>query len=161
MKSKPKRGVPYMMLQSSANGRDLKRQEIAEMKKIMDDVANSAPTRMPEAVKRRMEKVAEAGRRIAKNGLTLQDLDDAYQRGKEDGFKDSADNIIRTCYAGVCLALNELYGFGSKRCCDVLNKLDWHIVYSLTSEDAIKEVWERMKLSIDFKEAFDRITVEE
>lgn len=31
----------------------------------------------------------------------------------------------------------------------------------MTQQSTIQEVWERMKLSIDFKEAFDRITVEE
>lgn len=166
MKSKPKKGLPMMMAveQNLQSGRDLRREEArkaAEMKRIMDEVANGSPFAPSEVDKKAAQLRMEAARRIAKNGLTVKDLEEAHQRGFDEGFKKSADNIVRGCYAGVCLALNDLYGFGSKRCCDVLNKLDWHMLYSLTSADAIQEVWDRMKLHIDFKEAFDRITVED
>lgn len=170
MKSKYKKGVPVMMLegQNLKSGRDLRREEArkaAEMKKIMDAVAGESPFGLSEVDKKAAQATIrlreEAAKRIAKNGLTIKDLEEAHQRGFDEGFKASADNIVRGCYAGVCLALNDLYGFGSKRCCDVLNKLDWHMLYSLTSEDAIQEVWDRMKLHIRFDEAFDRIETKE
>ena len=101
----------------------------------------------------RQKKVQE----LQRNGITVKDLEENYDKGFREGFKKAAEPIVRGCYAGVCLALNDLYGFGHKRCADVLNALDNHITMSLTSSELIDEVWERMGLKIEFKEAFDRI----
>lgn len=101
----------------------------------------------------RKKKMAE----LQRNGITLKDLEENYDNGFREGFKKAAEPIVRGCYAGVCLALNDLYGFGHKRCADVLNALDNHITMSLTTSELIDEVWERMGLKIEFKEVFDRI----
>ena len=79
--------------------------------------------------------------RIQKNGITIEDMHEIEEHG------------IRTSYAAICLALNELHGFGTKRCEAVLNAVDEKLVYTLTSEEAIQEVWDRMKLRINFKES--------
>lgn len=96
-------------------------------------------------------------KRLLKNGITPKDLEDNYNKGWSDGFTKAAEPVIQAAYAAVCLALNELYKFGSKRCSDVLNCMDGHMMYSLTSKEAIDEVYKRMKLRINFKEAFDRV----
>ena len=115
--------------------------------KVMRDV-------MPEEYFRR--KVA-ALNNLQRNGITAEDLKANYDKGWSDGFTKAAEPVIQAAYAAVCLALNELYKFGSKRCADVLNCMDGHMLYSLTSEEAIDEVYKRMKLRINFKEAFDRV----
>lgn len=96
-------------------------------------------------------------KRLLKNGITPKDLEDNYNKGWSDGFTKAAEPVIQAAYAAVCLALNELYKFGGKRCSDVLNCMDGHMMYSLTSKEAIDEVYKRMRLRIDFKEAFDRV----
>ena len=102
------------------------------------------------------QKVAEMDK-LQCNGITVEHLKKNYEKGHADGFKDASDCIVKGCYAAVCLALNDLYGFGKKRCCDVLNAIDNHMAMTLVSEEAIEEVWQRMGLMIDFKEPFDRI----
>ncbi|MBQ8508062.1 MAG: hypothetical protein IJ466_11615 [Clostridia bacterium] len=94
---------------------------------------------------------------LQRNGITLADLQANYDKGFHDGFKKAAEPIVRGCYAGVCLALNDLYGFGHKRCADVLNALDQHITMTLSTVEAIDEVWNRMGLKLDFKDPFERI----
>lgn len=94
---------------------------------------------------------------LQRNGITLADLQANYDKGFHDGFKKAAEPIVRGCYAGVCLALNDLYGFGHKRCLDVLNAMDQHITMTLSSVEAIDEVWNRMGLKLDFKDPFERI----
>ena len=94
---------------------------------------------------------------LQRNGITLADLQANYDKGFHDGFKKAAEPIVRGCYAGVCLALNDLYGFGHKRCADVLNALDQHITMTLSSVEAIDEVWNRMGLKLDLKDPFERI----
>lgn len=96
-------------------------------------------------------------KRLIKNGITEDDLRSEYNKGYSKGFKDSAEPVIRGCYAAVCLALNDLHGFGQKRCADVLRLMDNHLTMSLSSTEAICEVYERMGLRLDFKEPFDRV----
>lgn len=97
----------------------------------------------PEAIKRR----------LIQNGITAKDLEEEYQRGYDNG----AEAYIKASYAAVCLALADLHGFGHKRCKAVLNAMDQHILYTLTSAEIIEEVWQRMGLRLVFKEAFDRV----
>ena len=91
------------------------------------------------------------------NGITVNELKQNYDNGFKDGFKAAGEPIVKGCFAAVCLALNEKYGFGRKRCCEVLNAVDQHLLYTLTSDDAIEQVWQKMGLKLEFKETFDRI----
>lgn len=99
---------------------------------------------------------------LVKNGITIKDLEDNFNKGYEAGFAVASGPVIKTCYAAVCLALNELHGFGMKRCRDVLNLVDTKILYSLTSMEIVEEVWEKIGLQLDFGEVVgDRITERE
>lgn len=96
-------------------------------------------------------------KKFYKNGITNDDLKEEFRKGYEAGFSAASQPIIRTCYAAICLALNELYGFGQKRCENVLNLVDEKIEESLLSEEAINEVWEKIGLAIDFDSLYNRI----
>lgn len=99
---------------------------------------------------------------LVKNGITIKDLEENYNKGYEAGFAVASGPVIKTCYAAVCLALNELHGFGMKRCKDVLNLVDEKILFSLTSMETIEEVWQKIGLQIDYNEVVsDRITERE
>lgn len=90
---------------------------------------------------------------LMKNGITPQDLKEEWQRGYDTG----AEVFLKTAYAAVCLALNELHGFGHKRCQDVLQAMDKHVLYTLTDVEAINEVWERMGLRLVFADPLERV----
>lgn len=94
---------------------------------------------------------------MQRNGITVEMLKANYDLGYKEGFQAAAEPVVRGIYAAVCLALNDLHGFGQKRCADVLRCLDDHLTYTLTSTDLIDDVWERMGLKLEFKEPFDRI----
>lgn len=103
----------------------------------------------PEVRAQRMADNA-AFQRIQKNGITLEDLKQAEERAYHDGVQAGIENTMKTCYAAICLALNELHGFGTKRCKDVLNAVDEKVVMALNSDEAIQEVFDRMGLVIRF-----------
>lgn len=94
---------------------------------------------------------------LIKNGITVDDLRKEYDKGYRNGFANGSDPVIRTCYAAICLALNDLYGYGSEECQAVLERVDYHVLNTLASQEAIDEVYQRMRLEIDFKESFDRV----
>lgn len=89
-------------------------------------------------------------RAMSKNGITPRDLLKEFERGREDGFRQASEPVLKTCYAAICLALNDLYGYGQKRCFDVLTKVDDYVTNTLVSTEAIEEVYDRMKLELDF-----------
>ena len=93
---------------------------------------------------------SELAQRIQKNGITLEDVKRAEDKSYAMGMQAGIENTMKTCYAAICLALNELHGFGTKRCKEVLNAVDEKVVMTLVSEDAIQEVFDRMKLVIRF-----------
>ena len=102
----------------------------------------------------------EMVQRIQRNGITLEDLKAAEDRAMQDGYLAGKIETLKLCYAGMCLALHEKYGFGLKRCKDALNAVDEKIVYALTSEELVDEVFASVGLEIDFKDAFpgERVT---
>lgn len=95
---------------------------------------------------------------LVKNGITPKDLEKNFADGYDEGYKDASTQAVKTVYAAVCLALHDKpYGFERERCADVLRAVENHVLYSLSSEEAIEEVYKRMKLQLDFGEPFDRI----
>ena len=103
----------------------------------------------PEVRAQRMADNA-AFQRIQKNGITLEDVKRAEEKSYAQGVQAGIENTMKTCYAAICLALNELHGFGTKRCKDVLNAVDEKVVMALTSDEAVDEVYRRMGLVIRF-----------
>jgi len=101
----------------------------------------------PEVRAQRMADNA-AFQRIQKNGITLEDVKRAEENSYAQGVQAGIENTMKTCYAAICLALNELHGFGTKRCKDVLNAVDEKVVMALTSDEAVDEVYRRMGLVI-------------
>lgn len=90
---------------------------------------------------------------LVKNGITPKDLQEQWDAGYNAGI----DATLKTAYAGACLALHELHGFGSKRCKAFLDAMDRHIIYSLSSIDAAEEVFQKIGVKLVFEDPLDRI----
>lgn len=92
----------------------------------------------------------EAFQRISKNGITIEDLHKAETDAYIKGVLDGKDEAIRTCFAAMCLSLHELHGFSQKRCKRILNNAYDKLQFSLTSQDAIEEVYKTIGLTLNF-----------
>lgn len=99
--------------------------------------------------------------RIQQNGITISDLKNNYDTGFNNGYKTAGEDAIKACYAAMCLALHELYGFGEKRCRDVLKYVDDAVLYRITGEDMVKEVFDKINLKIAFSDPIERIQSDE
>jgi hypothetical protein len=95
--------------------------------------------------------------RLSQNGITPEDLKNEYEKGYSEGFLAAGEPVLRSCFAAVCLALNDLFKYEREECAEVLRLADQHMTQTLTSTEIIDEVYDRMKLRLDFKEPFDRI----
>lgn len=96
-------------------------------------------------------------KRLFKNGITVQDMAENYDRGKKDGYTQGVENAVTSIYAAIILAANELYGFGNKRCTDLIRAVDHKLTYSITSKEVMDEVYKKVGITLDFKDPFDRV----
>lgn len=102
----------------------------------------------------RQQRIADnaAFQRIQRNGITVEDMYNAENIAYAKGVAAGKDATVRTCFAAICMALHEMYGFGKGRCAKVLNNVYDKLTLSLTSEDAIQEVYDSMGLEIHFSD---------
>lgn len=103
---------------------------------------------------------AERVRRLMKQGISPKDLENEYRKGFDAGFQAAGQPMVKTCYAAACLAAHDMFGFGKKRCMRLLRALDRHVLNTLTSVEAIEEVYKRVGIHIDFNDPFERIADE-
>jgi hypothetical protein len=132
--------------------REIRRMSAREQAKVDKKDALNAFWALPEAERQRRISENEQLKSIQRNGITIDDLDRAGRQGYQDGAKAGAENTMRNVYAAVALTLHEMYGFGKDRCAKVLNNVYDKLTLSLTSEDAIQEVYDSMGLEIHFSD---------
>lgn len=92
---------------------------------------------------------------LFRNGITEKDLRRSYEEGRLDGV----NGTYKACFAAACLAMNELHGFGTKRCCGMLAAMQRYILDSLTSAEAVQSVYDKMHLKLDFGDPEDWVQV--
>ena len=92
----------------------------------------------------------EAFQRISKNGITIEDLKNAEDQARRDGFMDGAAEMIKICYAAICLALHESEGYDCDKCRELLAAADERVVYAINSRDLLQEVRDTMGLEFNF-----------
>ena len=94
---------------------------------------------------------------LIRNGITPKDLEEEFQRGREAGFKEAAMPIIKSCYAGICIALHDEFGFGGKRCFRAIKAVDEKIVWAIDHSELADEVLEKSGLTLILDEPFERV----
>ncbi len=81
---------------------------------------------------------------LVKNGITPKDVDEAYQRGFEEGNKSATEFSSYAMCAAMGLALNDLYGFGKKRVVRALNLAAEYMLNTFTTREIMEQVYERI-----------------
>ena len=99
----------------------------------------------------------EITKQLIQNGITVKDLEENYAIGFTAGFRQAGEPVVKGCFAAICLALHEAHGFGAKRCYDILRRVDQHLLTTLSSDEAIEDVYKQIGLKLDFNEPFDRV----
>ena len=94
---------------------------------------------------------------LERNGITLHDLEDEFERGREAGFQAAAMPIIKCCYAGIILALHDVFGFGQERCYRAIKAVDEKTLFSLHHSELADEVMEKTGIKLELDEPFERV----
>lgn len=138
----------------------MNRKERREQERAMERANRQAERYAKMVVDRANAKNAMIAR-MEQNGITIADLERNYEKGYTAGFNAASEPMYRMMMAAICLALNDLHGFGKKRLKDVLQAVDQKVLYSLTSVELVDEVFEKTGLEIVFHDTFDRIQEKE
>lgn len=88
--------------------------------------------------------------KLFRNGITAEDLKQEWHDGFDAGFKAASPSAIRTIYAAIALAAHNELGFGQTRCKRFLDAVDAIVVNSLCSQEAIDDVYDKLKLQLQF-----------
>lgn len=114
-----------------------------------------------EQFRRKMEVRDQVRKIIEHNGITAQDLDDAREAGRQEGFKQAAETIIKCCYAGIILALHDEFGFGENRAFREIKAVDEKIIWALNHSELCDEVLKKTGLVLELNEPFDIVSKKE
>lgn len=91
--------------------------------------------------------------------LTIMDVHEAYQKGydagHEAGFHAAAHPVIRSTYAAILSAAHELYGFGQTRGIRLLNKVNYILTETLSSEELAQKAFDEIGVEIDWTEPIE------
>lgn len=94
---------------------------------------------------------------LIQNGITVQDLNTEFERGREYGFKEATLRIIKCSYAGIILALQESFGFDENQCFRAVQAVDNKTIWALNYAELADEVLEKTGIELNLDEPFNRI----
>lgn len=151
-------GLTQMQAESavSLSKDEIKRME-REIQKMQSGGYLGMMERDREQFQRRMEVHDQVRKIIEHNGITARDLDEAREAGRQEGFKQAAEPIIKCCYAGIILALHDEFGFGENRAFRAIKAVDEKIIWALNHSELCDEVLEKVGLELCLDEPFDRV----
>lgn len=129
----------------------------AELKRSQSGGITGMLSRREEAFRRKKTVTDQVMKIIEQNGITAKDLDEAWTRGREEGFRMAAENIVKCCYAGIVLALHDEFGFGESRCFRALKAVDERTIYALNHYEMVDEVLEKTGLKLELDDPLERV----
>lgn len=88
-----------------------------------------------------------------KNGITDKDLKAEWYKGLEAGRAEG----IYSCYAAAILAAQDEFGVDRKSLMRLINRLDEHVCNTLSSKEAIDNVYKKTGISITFDSPFGHV----
>lgn len=100
-------------------------------------------------VKRNAAKVA-AMAKLERNGITVEDLQREYERGRNESITEMSDFAMKMIYCGFALALKREFKFGSERVLRTLRAADQIILEELTTQDIIDRVSRELGIEVRF-----------
>lgn len=98
----------------------------------------------------------EQVQRLVRNGITQKDLDECYNKGHAEGYKQGTDKTLKTVYAGVVLEMLA-NGNSKEEAISFLRNLDNRLIVSIDAGEDIEEVFEQTGVRLMLKEDFDRV----
>ena len=98
---------------------------------------------------------------VMKIAVTNEVIEKAYLKGHDAGGKLISDNIGTNFTAAMCLALHQLHGFGRKRICELMERMNEIMLETFTTADAVQRVYKEMGLRFSDEDPFHWLTFDD
>lgn len=99
-------------------------------------------TQLPLWKKEQLARKQAVHARLMKNGITLQDLTDEYNRGRRDATKEYVDRLLpyqqKFFYSAAAIAAHDLFGFGKDRGERLLDRIQQIMCEEISTGDIIQ-----------------------
>ena len=89
--------------------------------------------------------------KLERNGITADDLQREYERGRSESIADASEYAMKMIYCGFALALKREFKFGPERVLRTLRAADQIILEELTSEDIVERVSRELGITVRFE----------
>lgn len=94
---------------------------------------------------------------IQRNGITMADLKDNFERGVKAGYQKGLEWGYDSAWGSVMLALHREFGFGRDRLARLANATAEVQIECITSQEAFRKIVDETGLTLpEFREAVDQ-----
>ncbi len=93
----------------------------------------------------------EALTRMAKNGITAQDMLREYRRGYTDGSDEAQRACVRLLYAAACVAARRAFRFGKKRIRRLMRAMDEALEMCIDDADMVAQAEQETGYKLRFR----------
>lgn len=98
-------------------------------------------TSIPEWKRAELARKQAVRERLMKNGLTTQDIQDAYEKGRKDATAEYVDKLLpfqqKFFYSAAAIAAHDLFGFGKERGLRLLERIQEIMCEEISTGDII------------------------
>ena len=92
-----------------------------------------------------------------RNGITLKDIQDSYEKGTQEGRRFAEDFAFRTIYAAFLITMIDHHGMKQEEAIALLKEIDSQVIVCVADEELTEEAFEKTGVELNWKEAIDRI----
>ena len=88
----------------------------------------------------------------AMESVMAKHIDEAVRRGYDEGAKSATESTGQAYIAAMCLALNELYGFGPKRYSAVTDCMFGILMECVSSQEVVQRAKEKLGITLSMSD---------
>lgn len=92
-----------------------------------------------------------------RNGITLKDVQDAYEKGTQEGRKFAEDYAFKTIYAAFLITMIDHHGMGQDEAVSLLKEIYTQVVCCVEDDELTQEAFDKTGIELNWHEAIERI----
>ena len=133
----------------------------AEVVSACNDIAAAMRQSSPELYFAEKVRASENFAAMMNTHVAAEAVRKAFDKGVDAGGKQITDNLGTVFTAAMCLALNEMHGFGRKRICEIMERMNTIMLETFTTRDAVQKVYKKLGLRFSDEDPFCWLTFDD
>lgn len=98
---------------------------------------------------------------LFRNGITLDDLQDAHKDGWTQGKEDTEQFCFHVIYAAILITMCEKHGWDADDAADLLKEIDRQVVTCIEDQEIVDEAYEKTGIQLSWTDPLERVQEKE